>query len=221
MEGEARQREGYAARVQDFAFGGEPGKLNLGSILRKANEMYANLVRLEQELRFGFDASHGSNSSNTNKAKKWNHLIDLFSMIHRQYAALVTQMRDNLGYWAIYPRRVDQALAMKLQGGMISPKLLVEQEQENEAVVRESDFRDAGLIEETVRHIGEIVDRITNHRATVQGSGVLDPRSPELSGLWAEMKKDRKARAARPGAGRAGSTRQLKDMLEFMRTGNL
>ena len=204
------------ARVQDFAFGAEPGKLNLRSVLVKARECHASLCRLEQELLFDTEN------------KRWQQLLDLFGMVHRQYQALRANLRTDLGYWAIYPKRVDQEIAMKLQGGMVSPKLLVEQEQENEALTRESDFGDEALLEETIRHVGEVVDRVTRWREGEDGTGALDPRSPLLSGLLAEMRKDRKARAAGgvpTGRGPAGSTSrpepQLAQMVEFMRTGKL
>ena len=204
------------ARVQDFAFGAEPGKLNLRSVLVKARECHASLCRLEQELLFDTEN------------KRWQQLLDLFGMVHRQYQALRANLRTDLGYWAVYPKRVDQEIAMKLQGGMVSPKLLVEQEQENEALTRESDFGDEALLEETIRHVGEVVDRVTRWREGEDGTGALDPRSPLLSGLLAEMRKDRKARAAGgvpTGRGPAGSTSrpepQLAQMVEFMRTGKL
>ena len=185
--------------VVDFAFGSEPGRLNLKSVLIKVQEMYASLCRLEQDLQF--DVNN----------KRWHQLIDLFSMIHLQYSALLEQFRDNLEYWAIYPKRVEQALAMKLQGGMISPKLLIELEQENEALLLESEksLQDA---QETMAHINRVVEQV--------GSGVLDPRGPLVGELLAEMRKDRKARANQYHTQRA-SAPKLDQMLTFMKNGSI
>ena len=87
--------------------------------------MHDSLSRLEVELQF--------DTGDLNQ-KRWKQLADLFSMTHLQYNALLEQLRNNLQFWAIYPKRVEQDLAMKLQAGMISPKLLVEIEKENENI---------------------------------------------------------------------------------------
>ena len=206
MESEAREEDAYIARLTDFAFGTEPGKLNLKAVLTKASEMYASLCRLEQDLRFDVEN------------KRWHQLIDLFSIIHLQYNALIKQLRSNLGFWAVFPRRVEQGLAIKLQGGMISPKLLVEQEQENDAVVAASEARDLRDIQETVDHIRGVIERITRHNHQAPDSGVLDSRSPPLAALLTEMRRDRKARATQQHGGKGANRAapKLGQMIQFL-----
>ena len=193
------------AAVIDFAFGSEQGRLNLKSVLLKTRELYTSLCRLEAEVHF--DANN----------KRWHQLIDLFSMMRLQYNALLDQLRDNLEYWAIYPKRVEQELAMKLQGGMISPKLLVEMENENESVLLEAggDLRRG---QETVTHLNEVVERLSSHLEGSPNSGVVDPRGPLVSGILAEMRRDRKARASQLQK-HSTSDPKLEKMVNFMKSG--
>ena len=194
-----------------FALGAEPGRLNLRTVLTRCLEMHDSLSRLEVELQF--------DTGDLNQ-KRWKQLADLFSMTHLQYNALLEQLRNNLQFWAIYPKRVEQDLAMKLQAGMISPKLLVEIEKENENILEESEVT-LQDIRDTVAHVNQVVEHITKYNQGVEGSGALDPRSPSVTKLLAQMRKDRKARAATQHSKQASSTPKLKQMIEFMKTGAL
>merc|ERR1711981_663619 len=100
---------------------------------------------------------------------------------------------------------------------MISPKLLVEMEKEKESVLLEagSDLQSA---QKTVAHINQVVSRLSKHVETSPGSGALDPRGPLVSGILAEMRKDRKARASRLSK-QSTADAKLGEMMDFMKSG--
>ena len=129
-----------ARAVVDLAFGSDAGKLNLGSVLQKAKETHATLCKLEAQLHADAPrlVATATSSSGRTHATRWSHALDLFLLLHHQYGGLRAAFRETLQFWSVYPRQVDAALAMKLQGGMISPRLLVTMEKDDETVLREA-----------------------------------------------------------------------------------
>ena len=78
-------------------------------VLSKASEAYETLEKFELDILAGM--------TDDTSAKRWSHLMDLLSMVHLQFNALTSHLRDRdrghlLDYWAIYPKRVDRDLAM-------------------------------------------------------------------------------------------------------------
>ena len=107
-----------ARAVVDLAFGSDAGKLNLGSVLQKAKETHATLCKLEAQLHADAPrlVATATSSSGRTHATRWSHALDLFLLLHHQYGGLRAAFRETLQFWSVYPRQVDAALAMKLQG---------------------------------------------------------------------------------------------------------
>ena len=83
-------------------------------------------------------------------------------------------------------------------------------------------FRSKDQVDETVAHVARVVEHVSVFSPDVPGSGALDPRSPEISSLLGELRKDRKAMATQRIAGqRSGSATKIRDMLEYMENGSI
>ncbi len=144
-----------------------------------AKELDKTLAKLAEDLQRGAGGPGGGGEIP-------GELLDIFALAQFQYSQLAEHLSRHapaLKHWVVYAARVDEALARGLHNGLLSPKLLVEMEEEREAFAAAARAQGATFesLSERLEHVNGIAKFLTRapseKEPAAEGEGALGPQS--------------------------------------------
>ena len=148
-----------------------------------AKELDKTLAKLAEDLQRGAGASGGGGVGG---GEIPGELLDVFALAQFQYSQLAEHLGRHapaLKHWVVHAARVDESLARGLHNGLLSPKLLVEMEEEREAFAAAARAQGATFesLSEHLEHVNGIAKFLTrastDKEPSAEGEGALGPQS--------------------------------------------